>query len=299
MEELNTLSAAQQEAKSAARGTVRSALSRSQGFVSMSLAEQESLYKSMVADEYRKELAKRGIGNGNGALARSLATDSGKDMGYKGYDPAFGGDTQAFKDLVDSVDFPKFVHDLMKAVFDGNLAVMKTQTDTYVKLLREATKDSADFVKQVKDEESFMKLADTKKDKYNVSSEKQPDGSQKLVLTDTQGEKVDPTESEVVKDITEAKIQMAKEHRAALREVLLMGVTRLVVEKGVIEAGVDFAIHATRESKAHHEDQNVNVTSVESQFDSGALGSIFGGPSGSMSMTNTNIQINTADKKAT
>jgi hypothetical protein len=299
MEELNTLSAAQQEAKSAARGTVRSALSRSQGFVSMSLAEQESLYKSMVADEYRKELAKRGIGNGNGALARSLATDSGKDMGYKGYDPAFGGDTQAFKDLVDSVDFPKFVHDLMKAVFDGNLAVMKTQTDTYVKLLREATKDSADFVKQVKDEESFMKLADTKKDKYNVSSEKQPDGSQKLVLTDTQGEKVDPTESEIVKDITEAKIQMAKEHRAALREVLLMGVTRLVVEKGVIEAGVDFAIHATRESKSHHDDQNINVTSIESQFDSGALGSIFGGPSGSMSMTNTNIQINTADKKAT
>jgi hypothetical protein len=298
MENLNTLSAAQQEAKSAARDTVRRALSN-QAFVSMSLGEQQSLYKSMVADEYQKELAKRGIGSGNGDLARSLATDSGKDMGYKGYDPGFSGDTQSFKDLVDSVDFPKFVHDLMKAVFDSNLAVMKTQTDTYIKLLREATKDSADFVKKVKDEESFMKLADTKKDKYNVSTEKQPDGSQKLILTDAQGDKVDPTESEIVKDITEAKIQMAKEHRAALREVLLMGVTRLVVEKGVIEAGVDFSVHATRESKAHHEDQNVNVTSIETEFDSGALGSIFGGPSGSMSMTNTNIQINTADKKAT
>ena len=298
MEDLNTLSAAQQEAKSAARGNVRRALSN-QAFASMSLGEQQRLYKSMVADEYKKELAKRGIGSGNGDLARSLATDSGKEMGYKGYDPGFAGDTQSFKDLVDSVDFPKFVHDLMKAVFDSNLAVMKTQTDTYIKLLREATKDSADFVKKVKDEESFMKLADTKKDKYNVSTEKQPDGSQKLILTDAKGDKVDPTEAEIVKDITEAKIQMAKEHRAALREVLLMGVTRLVVEKGVIEAGVDFSVHATRESKAHHEDQNVNVTSVETEFDSGALGSIFGGPSGSMSMTNTNIQINTSDKKAT
>ena len=33
---------------------------------------------------------------------------------------------------------------------------------------------------------------------------------------------------------------MAKEHRAALREVLLMGVTRLVVEKGEIDAAVEF-----------------------------------------------------------
>ena len=52
---------------------------------------------------------------------------------------------------------------------------------------------------------------------------------------------------------------MAKEHRAALREVLLMGVTRLVVKKGEIEAGVEFSIKATRESKAHHDDQNINV----------------------------------------
>src|SRR5215472_7376118 len=106
MEGLNTLSAAQQEAKSAARGTVRRALSNA-AFASMSPGKQQSLYKSMVADEYNKELAKRGIGNGNGDMARSLATDSGKDMGYKGYDPGFGGDTQSFKDLVDSVDFPK------------------------------------------------------------------------------------------------------------------------------------------------------------------------------------------------
>lgn len=294
MESLNTPSAVKQDAKRAARGNVRNALGQIPAFASMSLKEQQSLYMSMVADEYKRELAKRGIGSGNGDLARSLATDSGKEMGYKGYDPAFAGDTQSFKDLVDTVDFPKFVHDLMKAVFDGNLAVMKTQTDAYVKLLREATKDSADFVKKVKDEESFMKLADTKKDKYNVSTEKQPDGSQKLILTDANGDKLDPTEAEIVKDITEAKILMAKQHQAVMREMVLMGVNRLVVDKGVIEAGVDFSVHATRESKAHHEDQNVNVTSVDFGYEA-----LFGGPSTSMSMTNTNIQINTSDKKAT
>ena len=76
------------------------------------------------------------------ASRRPLATDSGKEMGYKGYDPGFGGDTAAFNELVDSVDFPKFVADLLKAVFDANLKVMKQQTDTYIKLMKEATKST-------------------------------------------------------------------------------------------------------------------------------------------------------------
>jgi hypothetical protein len=91
---------------------------------------------------------------------------------------------------------------------------------------------------------------------------------------------------------------MAKEHRAALREVLLMGVTRLVVNKGEIEAGVEFSIKAQRQSTAHHEDQNINVVNTEMSYES-PLGGLFGGPSGSISIQNTNIQVNTSDKKAT
>ena len=79
----------------------------------------------------------------------------------------------AFNELVDSVDFPKFVADLLKAVFDANLKVMKQQTDTYIKLMKEATKSTADFIKKVKDDESFAKLAETRSDKYNVITEKQ------------------------------------------------------------------------------------------------------------------------------
>ncbi len=182
-------------------------------------------------------------------------------------------------------------------MFDANLEVMKTQTDSYIKLMKEATKSAADFIKQVKDDESFARLAESKGDKYSITTEKAPDGSQKLALTDPSGSKVDPEDAEVKKDILDEKINMAKEHRAALREVLLMGVTRLVVNKGVIEAGVDFSIHATRDSKAHHDDQNVNVTSATTDF-GGGLGSIFGGPSASISTTNTNIQVNTSDKVA-
>ena len=188
--------------------------------------------------------------------------------------------------------------DLLKAVFDANLKVMKTQTDSYIKLMKEATKSTADFIKKIKDDDALAKLAESKGDKYNVTTEKNPDGSQKLALVNPSGDKVDHDDAEVKKDILETKLAMAKEHRAALREVLLMGVTRLVVEKGEIEAGVEFNVKASRESKAHHDDQNINTTEIQNEYES-PLGGLFGGPSGSMEMTNTNIQVNTSDKKAT
>jgi hypothetical protein len=295
---VSTLTPVEREAKDAARTSVRNMLQSSGAFAAMSLSEQQSLYQSLVQDEFEKELVRRGVAPDNG-VSRSMATDSGKDMGYKGYDPSFGNETKDFKDLVDSVDFPKFVADLLKSVFDANISVMKQQTDAYIKLMKECTKSAADFIKQVKDDESFARLAESKSDKYNVTTEKQADGSQKLALTNPSGDKVDPEDSEVKKDILEEKLNMAKEHRAALREVLLMGVQRMFVRKGVIEAGVDFSIHATRDSKAHHDDQNINTTTWSNEYGSGVLGDVFGGPSGSVETTNTNIQVNTSDKHAT
>jgi hypothetical protein len=254
-------------------------------FHAMSMEDQKSIYQSLVQEHIDKQRQDHG-------LVRPMATDSGSEMGYKGYDPGFQGDTRAFKELVDSVDFPKFVADLLKAVFDANLKVMKQQTDSYIKLMKEATKSTADFIKKVGDEEAFAKLAESRSDKYNVITEDAPDGSSKLALTTPEGEKHDVEDAEVKRHILEAKINMAKEHRAALREVLLMGVTRLVVNKGTIEASVDFSIKAHRESKAHHKDENVNVVTLNAEMDA-----LWG--SASFGMQNTNIQVNTSDKKAT
>jgi hypothetical protein len=297
MNETATMLSSEEYAKNRARKQVVDVLSQSQAYQGLPLSDQQALYFSMMDECIQKERDNLGL-ESPAKVARSLATDSGGDMGYKGYDPGFQGDTAAFKDLVDSVDFPKFVADLLKAVFDANLTVMKQQTDSYIKLMKEATKSSADFIKQIKDDDTFAKLAESRSEKYNVTTEKQPDGSMKLALTNPEGEKADLEDAQVKAHILEAKINMAKEHRAALREVLLMGVTRLVVEKGEVEAGVDFTIHANRESKAHHEDQNVNVANLQTGF-GGGLGSLFGGPSASLDVTNTNIQINTSDKKTT
>lgn len=287
-----TVVSSESQVKELARSKARDVLGGSGVFQAMPLEEQKSIYLSLVQEYIDNERDKQG-------LSKSMATDSGSDMGYKGYDPGFQGDTRAFKELVDSVDFPKFVADLLKAVFDANLKVMKQQTDSYIKLMKEATKSTADFIKKVKDDDTFAKLAESRSDKYNVITEKAADGSTKLALTNPEGEKHDLEDAEVKRHILEAKINMAKEHRAALREVLLMGVTRLVVEKGEIEASVDFSITANRTSHAKHDDQNINVTSASGEYDSGVLGSLFGGPSGGIETTNTNIQINTSEKTAT
>ncbi len=291
MNDTVTVLPSESQIKETARAKAREVLGGSAVFQNLPLAEQKDVYLSVVQDYIDRERDKHG-------LSQPMATDSGKDMGYKGYDPAFQGDTQAFNELVDSVDFPKFVGDLLKSVFDANLKVMKQQTDSYIKLMKEATKSTADFIKKVKDDDTFARLAESRSEQYNVTTEKQADGSTKLALTNPEGDKVDPEDAEVKRHILEAKINMAKEHRAALREVLLMGVTRLVVERGEIEAGVEFSVKATRNSLARHDDQNINVASARMEYDS-PLGGLFGGPSGSLEVTNTNIQVNTSEKKAT
>ena len=278
-----------------ARSIAQNWLSSSQAFANLPWEEQQSVYLDTVHREADKLLTQQGRPT---QYSLAQATDSGKEMGFKGYDPGFQGSTAAFNELVDSVDFPQFVADLLKAVFNANLKVMKEQTDSYIKLMKEATKSTADFIKKINDDDTFAKLAESKSDQYNVTTEQQPDGQMKLQLTNPQGDKLDPEDTEVKKAILETKLNMAKEHRAALREVLLMGVTRLVVDKGTVEAGVEFMITANRKSTAMHQDQNINTTSVQMDYDPPLFG-LFGGPSGSMSMTNTNIQVNTSQKEAT
>lgn len=279
--------------KEEARQAARQQLARSAMFRTMSVDEQQDLYHEVVKDNYNKLLRQQGLSSG-------MATQKGPgaEMGFGDYDPGFDKSVDAFEDLVDSVDFPKFVGDLLKAVFSANLEVMKSQTDDFIRLMREATKSTADFLKKVDDDDAFAYLVDSPGSQFNLAMEETPEGGSKLALTTPEGDPVDMEDNEVKAKIMDAKIALAKEHRAALREVLLMGVTRLVVEKGEIEAGVEFKITAKRDSRKTHRDQNINTTSINAEYGGGLMGSIFGGPSGSMNMTNTNIQINTASKTA-
>lgn len=268
-----------------AREAAREQLTRSSMFRAMSLDEQHDVYHSVVDDNYRR-------------IAQQQGLASAMVEGFKDYNPGFEDSVDAFEDLVDSVDFPSFVADLLKAVFDANISVQKRQTDDFIRLMREATKSTADFLKKVDDQDAFAYLVEKPNSQYNLSMEEDPEGGSKLSLTTPEGEPVDMDDNEVKAAIVDAKIAMAKEHRAALREVILMGVTRLIVDKGEVEAAVEFKIKATRDSRKSHKDQNVNVFNASASYGGGLMGSIFGGPKGSMSISNTNIQVNTSSQTA-
>lgn len=274
--------------KDEARRLARETLSASASFKAMPMEEQRTIYTDLVNENINK-LSRRYN------LVQPMENE-GANMGYDGYDPGFEGSVDAFEDLVDSVDFPKFVADLLKAVFDANITVMKKQTDDYIRLMREATKSVADFVKKVKDDDTFAYLAEGQDSQFNLGMETGADGSQKLTLTNPEGKPVNMEDNQVKAKIMEAKIAMAKEHRAALREVILMGVTRLVVEKGEIEAACEFRIKSNRLSNTSHVDQ---TTTHSNRQGSASISLPFlGRIGGSASVSSTRIEINTANKKA-
>ncbi|MBS0125000.1 hypothetical protein [Thetidibacter halocola] len=273
------------EIQQQAREAARQQLARSAMFRAMTLDEQQDVYHTVVDDNYRK-------------LARQQGLSTAMVEGFKDYNPGFEESVDSFEDLVDSVDFPAFVADLLKAVFDANISVQKAQTDDFIRLMREATKSTSDFLKKVDDEDAFAYLVEKPNSQYNLSMEEDPEGGSKLALTTPEGEPVDMDDNEVKAAIMDAKIAMAKEHRAALREVILMGVSRLVVDKGEVEAAVEFRITAKRDSRKSHKDQNINVFNASASYGGGLIGSIFGGPKGSMSVSNTNIQVNTSNQTA-
>lgn len=274
-----------------ARAIARDTLARSAAFTSMPVDEQRQVYLDVVNENIDRLSSQNGTADNAPMVARGLVED------FEDFDPGFENSVDAFEDLVDSVDFPKFVGDLLKSVFDANLDVMKRQTDDYIRLLREATKTSADFIKNVGEEDAFAYLVESPGAQFGMTMEQGADGSSKMVLSTPEGEPVNMDDNEVKAKIVEAKINIAKEHRAALREVVLMGVTRLVVDKGEVEAGVKFKITANRLSKDTSSNTNTNVNTVSGSY-GGGLGSLFGGPKVRFQNVNTNINVVTSNQTA-
>lgn len=271
------------ELLSSARSQARQVLALSNAFKNMEPSEQKNIYQALVSENVAREMRKQDtLSSGMGTRGAS------KEIDDRRHEKGFKDTVDAFEDLVDSVDFPQFVKDLIKGVFDANIVVMHAQSQEYIRLLKEASKPVTEFVKKAKDDDTFAYLAENKSDQFNIAMD-----NGKMSLTKPDGGKVDMEDNEVKAKIMEAKIAMAQEHRALLREVLLMGVTRLVVEKGVIEAGVIFDVQANREA-TRSDMATVNETSnFGGGFSGGILSSIgFGG-----NKTKSKVLVSSANSK--
>lgn len=288
--------------REAAREQTRNILARSASFRHMPYDEQKEVYQDVMNEQMSLM-----TGNGTKALSGQMKKEAGfvqkssELLDDKRHEKGFDEGVDSFEDLIDSVDFPLFVKDLLKAVFDANMTVMKAQTDDFIRLMKEASTGLASFIKQIDNTATFAYLAENNEDEFGITMEEDGEGGQKMALANPQGEKVDMEDNEVKAKIMDAKIRMAQEHRAALRETILMGVTRLVVEKGEVEAEVNFEFKGKRTvdkgDKAGVKTSKSSGTS--SGFGGGLLGSIFGGPRIGHTSSTRQTQFSVSSTKST
>lgn len=208
-------------------------------------------------------------------------------------------------DFVRQVNFPQFVSDLLKGVFDANLEVTLKQMDSYQQLLKTASASISKFVQQVDDAAAFGYLAENNADEFSIDfsdEEKDDTGQPKAVLTDKDGTPLDIGDNQVKAKIMDAKIAMAKEQRKLLRETILMGITRLVVEKGNVKAAVIFDIKAKEQIKKTDKAASKQSFSAGAyaRGSTGLIGKIFGGggAGGSSSYRSTQISVSSAKSEA-
>lgn len=285
--------------REAAKEQAKTILTQSLSFRHMPFEDQKKIYQDVMNEQMALMM-----GNGNSQLAKGMAggfvQKSSDLLDDKRHEKGFEEGVDSFEDLVDSVDFPLFVKDLLKSVFDANITVMKAQTDDYIRLMKEATTGLATFIQKIDSTTTFAYLAENNSDEFGITMEDGPDGQQKMELTNPKGEKVDVEDNEVKAKIMDAKIKMAQEHRAALREMILMGVTRLVVEKGEVEAEVNFEFKGKRTvdkaDKAGVKTSKSSGTSLSAS--GGIIGSIFGGPRGGRTSSTRQTQFSVSTTKS-
>jgi hypothetical protein len=307
-----------QMVKSMAMQNTRNLLSGVAGFGTMTPSDQKELFKQvyraqcaeLAAPDARYPAPAAASMSAGGAPARALADPrKASDMidDKRHYNKRIEQAGQLAGEFIDEIDFPKFVRDLVKGVFDANLEVTVKQMEAFQKLLKTATKELTAFITKIDDTAAFGYLAENQPDLFSMDfpsdGETDNDGNPRPVLTDKDGTKLDLGDNEVKAKIMEAKIAMAREQRALLREVILMGVTRLVVEKGVIKASCLFDIKATekidKNDKAALQSAVSDSTSVT--HSGGFMGSIFGGPQGgyTRSSQRSKISVSSAKSQAT
>ncbi len=296
----------QQDIKELARSYTRDTLAQSPTFHQLSLADQQAMYLDVYRQNYNRLSAPQ-YGSQQSALSTGMA-NKGKggagemidDSRHKNERIDQAGELAG--DFIDEVDFPGFVTDLLKGVFDANLEVTLSQMESYQKLLKTATQSVSKFVNAIDDTAAFGYLVENNSDEFGIDfgDETESDGTPKAVLTDKNGEPMDLGDNQVKAKIMDAKIQMAKEQRAMLRETILMGITRLVVEKGNVKASVLFDIKAKKQiNKADKAALKDSLsTSSSGSVSGGLIGSIFGGPKGGHTRSRRKTKISVSSAKS-
>jgi hypothetical protein len=169
--------------------------------------------------------------------------------------------SEAFTEMVQRVDFPKFVGGLIDGVFNAIVTSSIKQMEAYAELVKNVSKSVDQYMK---DNVSENNARDYLADRYpqhlevDISGQKPKlkpvEGADDDNLPDFQGdlglkEKVDSLDESTVEEklVPAARRRIAMDRQQLLATMVMMGVNRLVVTNGTIEASCLFELNTRDE----------------------------------------------------
>ncbi len=230
---------------------------------------------------------------GDSPVARELAkTDlpegetAGQRFGQSGAVAAQQG-SEAFTDMVNRVNFPKFVAGLIDGVFNAIVTSSIKQMEAYAELVKNVSKSVDQYMK---DNVSENNARDYLADRYpehlevDLSGDKpklkpregadennMPDFATDLSLKEPVTSLDDSTVEE--KLVPGARRRIAMDRQQLLATMVMMGVNRLVVTNGTIEASCLFELDTRDEVKRKMTQKRTSDFTYARQGESGGEGS--------------------------
>lgn len=204
-----------------------------------------------------------------GGVDDAKSKASGKVGTFAGADFKAGAlkqGTEEFKNLVGAVDFPAFVGGLIQNVFQAIVTASIQQMEAYGKLLKSVAQTVDQFAQ---DNISLNNSRDWLVDKYpdvlTIDTSGEEGGGPRLAL---RGENAEAglarinQEQQLLKPVTDlsdpeqearlvagARLQMARMRQQMLSSMVLLGINRIVVTDGLINAKVMFDFRASDQAK--------------------------------------------------
>ena len=228
---------------------------------------------------------------------------AGRRMKDGGGTVAADGGTEALGRLVSKVDFPAFVGGLIKGVFDAINTSTMAQLKAYSELVKNVAKSVEEFMKDNVSEGHAKDYLLQKYPKQLEADMSSIDGPKLAPKSDADEDGIPamfrdlglPADGSVDEETIEEKLvpaarrRMALDRQQMLATMVMMGVNRLVVTNGSIDASVLFELKTRDEVKGGYRnagamggqqgtsDYDGSYGGSSSSSGSGVWGAIFGG----------------------
>ncbi len=222
---------------------------------------------------------------------------------------AFATGSGAVNSPLNEIGFPEFTAKLITDIFNALISANVTQTQAYVELLQAVSKSLADYINDTKDDINgdmiLQFLAKVLPDDSNTSGTKvrlgatlqQPDVDTLNKVLVVPGVQDTPGITAITindKAALDAILQAVAKRIAAdkytlLKEMVKMGVLRLVVEHGVIETRLTFNTYSSAYHESNKNDYNTSSFSTRAATGTGGITSLFVSASASTSFNTMRV----------